>query len=314
MASCESVPYDPWRWQRTELCGIVCAGAIAGTVVEASLFPLDCLKTRLQAGCTWGSLRQVGCLAFVRSLYSGVGVTVFSAAPGSALFFAVYESSRARLINSPSVSMSGAYASAISGGFATCTQVALLAPSEICKQRLQARQYATLTEALKSLRLRQVCSGFRATATRDVSFSMLQYPIYEDVKGRIVERRDAPLSPPECALCGAFASSVAAAVTTPLDVCKTRMMLKSRDGPQSGIVTHFRAVVARRGVRGLFTGLVPRCLWSGSGGLIFLGSYEQAKAIMFGPAGFAVKPLAEAHHTRETHRTRGHNLLEQNLH
>merc|ERR1719323_1117915 len=36
-------------------------------------------------------------------------------------------------------------------------------------------------------------------------------------------------------------------------------------------------IYAKEGWLGLFAGVLPRTLWMGLGGLIFLGSYEQAK-------------------------------------
>src|ERR1700709_756151 len=61
------------------------AGALAGTTVDLSLFPLDTLKTRLQSSS--GFLASGG----FAGIYRGVGSAIIGSAPGAALFFSPYE-------------------------------------------------------------------------------------------------------------------------------------------------------------------------------------------------------------------------------
>lgn len=85
-----------------------------------------------------------------------------------------------------------------------------------------------------------------------------------------------PLRAPEAAICGSIAGGVAAALTTPLDVLKTRVMLDMRD-PSSqfpSLLTRFRQIYTNEGPRALFAGVVPRTLWISAGGAVFLGVYE----------------------------------------
>ena len=62
------------------------SGAAAGTAVDVSLFPLDTLKTRLQA--PQGFVSAGG----FRGIYSGLGPALVGSAPGAALFFLTYDS------------------------------------------------------------------------------------------------------------------------------------------------------------------------------------------------------------------------------
>lgn len=86
---------------------------------------------------------------------------------------------------------------------------------------------------------------------------------------------------PDAALCGSLAGAVAAAVTTPLDVAKTRIMLSESDSSvalkqdNSILGTLFR-VYRNEGSTALFKGTTPRVLWIGFGGAVFLGVYEFA--------------------------------------
>jgi solute carrier family 25 S-adenosylmethionine transporter 26 len=61
------------------------AGGMAGTSVDVALFPIDTLKTRLQAPV--GFIKAGG----FRGIYNGIGAAAAGSAPGAALFFSTYE-------------------------------------------------------------------------------------------------------------------------------------------------------------------------------------------------------------------------------
>ncbi|MGH8336149.1 MAG: MC/SLC25 family protein, partial [Gammaproteobacteria bacterium] len=61
------------------------AGGVAGTAVDVALFPIDTLKTRLQAPV--GFIKAGG----FRGIYQGLGAAAAGSAPGAALFFSTYE-------------------------------------------------------------------------------------------------------------------------------------------------------------------------------------------------------------------------------
>lgn len=65
--------------------------------------------------------------------------------------------------------------------------------------------------------------------TLQIPFTSLQFPLYELLKlqlSRKLHRK--PLYAHEAAICGSIAGGTAAAITTPLDVLKTRVMLDLR--------------------------------------------------------------------------------------
>ena len=76
-----------------------------------------------------------------------------------------------------------------------------------------------------------------------------------------------------------FSGAIAAAVTTPLDVVKTRLMLKvDKHGREyKGLVSTFRRIVAEEGAATLLSGIVPRVFWISIGGAFFLGGYQAAE-------------------------------------
>jgi solute carrier family 25 (mitochondrial S-adenosylmethionine transporter), member 26 len=90
----------------------------------------------------------------------------------------------------------------------------------------------------------------------------------------------------------AVSGALAAVVTTPTDVVKTRMMLEAGEKDrQSGhrrkqggfeIAKH---VFNERGIRGLFRGGLLRAAWTAVGSGLYLGTYEVAKLWLKGGKG-----------------------------
>ena len=83
-------------------------------------------------------------------------------------------------------------------------------------------------------------------------------------------------------MCGSIASGIGAAITTPLDVAKTRIMLAkagSDMAEKESLQFAMRFVYQENGVKGLFAGLTPRILWMSIGGALFFGVYEKIKIL-----------------------------------
>ena len=89
--------------------------------------------------------------------------------------------------------------------------------------------FSVLRLVLRTQGWRGLYQGFGITTIREIPFTSLQFPLYEFLKRQLsirVARK--PLYAHEAALCGCIAGGVAAALTTPLDVLKTRVMLDLR--------------------------------------------------------------------------------------
>eukprot|EP01043_Picozoa_sp_COSAG02_P033560 COSAG02_NODE_2296_length_9197_cov_11.568587_5_plen_157_part_00 len=63
------------------------------------------------------------------------------------------------------------------------------------------------------------------TVMREIPFSAIQFPLYEGAKRKWGEWQGRPVNTLQASLCGSVCGGFAAAVTTPLDVTKTRLML-----------------------------------------------------------------------------------------
>ncbi|KAJ1627785.1 solute carrier family 25, member 26, isoform CRA_c [Pavlovales sp. CCMP2436] len=209
---------------RREFTTSLLAGGVAGTTVDVVLFPLDTLKTRLQSA--EGFWKSGG----FRGVYRGISAAAAGSAPGAALFFGTYTLANAELQQmspdtpKPVVHM----AAATMGEVAACT---VRVPTEIVKQRMQTGQYASVTIAVRDILSNGgamgLFRGYSSTLAREIPFALIQFPLYEHLKLRYSRAVGRPPKPYESAAAGSAAGAIAAAITTPLDVAKTRIMLSS---------------------------------------------------------------------------------------
>ena len=250
------------------------AGGLAGTTVDLTLYPLDTLKTRLQSAA--GFARSGG----FTGIYRGVGSAIVGSAPSAALFFVTYDTIKRGLSPHAAASMVAACA----GELAAC---AVRVPTEVVKQRAQALQHPSSLSALRHILAqrhahgalhvaRELYRGAGVTALRELPFTAIQFPLWEALK----RCRGDAVSALDSALLGSVAGAVAAALTTPLDVVKTRMMLAREQQPMGAVV---RAIWREGpGPAAFFAGVGPRVTWIGVGGAIFLGSYQWASNTLGG--------------------------------
>jgi len=252
------------------------AGGMAGTAVDLLFFPIDTVKTRLQS--SQGFLRAGG----FKGIYKGVGSVVVGSAPGAAAFFCTYDTLKQTL---PVQGPMNHLVSASIGEVAACL---IRVPTEVIKTRVQTSTYGALaSSSFSAARLvwrnegmTGFYRGFGSTIMREIPFTSLQFPLYEFLKYKLSQALDRkPLYAHEAAVCGSIAGGVAAALTTPLDVLKTRVMLDLRDPSKHtmpSLTTRLKQIYAEEGVGALFSGVVPRTLWISAGGAVFLGVYEWA--------------------------------------
>ncbi|KAH9841662.1 S-adenosylmethionine transporter [Rhodofomes roseus] len=255
------------------------AGGLAGTSVDLLFFPIDTIKTRLQS--SQGFVRAGG----FNGIYKGVGSVVVGSAPGAAVFFCTYDTLKRTLPLAENLAPVTHMLSASAGEVAACL---IRVPTEVIKTRMQTSTYGSLAGSsfaaarlvLSQEGLRGFYRGYATTVMREIPFTSIQFPLYELLKLRLSQalgRR--PLHAYEAAVCGSIAGGVAAALTTPLDVLKTRVMLDMRDTAKQSmpsIPARLKQIYVSEGLRALFSGVVPRTLWISAGGAVFLGVYEWA--------------------------------------
>jgi solute carrier family 25 (mitochondrial S-adenosylmethionine transporter), member 26 len=196
------------------------------------------------------------------------------------LFFATYETMKTTLRpffqqnNNENPALLHMTASSM-GEVAACL---VRVPVEVVKARMQTVATATLRDTVSDLiQTRSLYRGFGITLFREIPFCCIQFPLYEYLKHTYAQV-DGVDHPARAALCGSFAGAVAAAITTPLDVLKTRRMLGA---DQHGVpYKNVLDVWQRCSSADLWRGIQPRVFWISLGGYIFFGAYETSRSLL----------------------------------
>ena len=254
----------------------VLAGGCASAAVDVIIFPLDSIKTRLQAP------QGFNAAGGYRGLFTGVLAAGLGAVPGGAIFFGAYEYSRSAL--QPQFAERPAWElDAMSASCAATASCYVRTPAIVVQQRMQVGQFHSMVEAVRGIAAEggwhAFYSGLTVSIAREIPFAFIQFPIYEALKRLWARGSEDSLSPTRVALCGSVAGAVAAAATTPLDLLKTRQMLGGPSG-LSGLIAEARSIVTADGVSGLFSGVGPRVGWMAVGGYIFFGVYELCISVL----------------------------------
>jgi solute carrier family 25 S-adenosylmethionine transporter 26 len=205
---------------------------------------------------------------------------------------------------------------------------AILTPAEVIKQNAQMVNANSPTNATLQTLARfksnplALWRGYTALAGRNLPFTAMQFPMFEKLKLQIKEYRDQRglttgtiyESGSITALSAGSAGAVAAVITTPIDVIKTRIMLSAMDdhgqksssshGKTDGLVnavgkpveaikkaarkTNGRKsswkvgsdIVAEKGFKGLWRGGALRGIWTFIGSGLYLGAYESGRVYL----------------------------------
>lgn len=285
------------------------AGGCCGLAVDTFLFPIDTCKTRLQSEN--GFWKAGG----FRGIYNGILPVIAASVPIAATFFCVYYTANIcfpPIINflipntfvyiendgwSPATESTAwiflirFLLNSLSASLGEMCAGLIRVPIEIVKQKRQVGkvQYRTVDILLHAYRSEGLVNGlyrgYGVTIMRDIPFSMIQYPLWELLNAIIVPywSRNLELFVKSCD--GSIAGAVASAVTTPLDVAKTRIQLADLDqnpdcNQNRNPIRILRSIYRQKGIPGIFSGFVPRVMWTTIGGFIWFGTYSFVKYLL----------------------------------
>ncbi|KAF7845277.1 mitoferrin-like [Senna tora] len=275
------------------------AGSIAGSIEHMAMFPVDTLKTRMQARTGFDPVHPTGVRRALGSilklegpsvLYRGIAAMGLGAGPAHAVYFSVYEICKERFSGGVPAGNSAAHAGA--GVCATVASDAVMTPMDVVKQRLQLKRspYKGVWDCVRRVVREEGVGAFyasyRTTVVMNAPFTAVHFAAYEAAKRGLTE-----VSSPESAVderllvhatAGAAAGAMAAAVTTPLDVVKTQLQCQGVCGcdkfARSSIGHVIGRVIRKEGYKGLIRGYMPRMLFHAPAAAICWSTYEASKS------------------------------------
>lgn len=273
------------------------AGSIAGSVEHMAMFPVDTLKTRMQAITSptktaaitlRQSLGSIMKLEGVGGLYRGIAAMGLGAGPAHAVYFSVYESCK-KVLSEGNPNSSVAHAA--SGVCATVASDAVLTPMDVVKQRLQLKgsPYKGVCDCVKRVAAEEGFGAFYAsywtTVVMNAPFTAVHFATYEAAKRALMLEGGGGGEGEENlvvhATAGAAAGALAAGVTTPLDVVKTQLQCQGVCGcdrlSSRSIMDVVGMIRKKDGYGGLMRGWVPRMLFHAPAAAICWSTYESLK-------------------------------------
>jgi len=272
------------------------AGAAAGIGEHCLMFPVDCVKTRMQAlACDKPKLqsrsiwRNLWFIMRTEGLFrpmQGVQAMALGAGPAHAMYFGCYEMLKSKLTplaRSSTVPEFVVHFGA--GAAATVLHDAIMTPAEVVKQRMQmccSPHRTTLSCAASVYRTEGLAAFYRSYPTMlamNIPFQCVHFAVYEAMQDWINPGRE--YRPLRHAVSGAAAGAVASAVTMPLDVCKTllntqeaNVLARLNASKVVGLWSAGVTVNRLAGFTGFYKGLWPRVLYQMPSTAIAWTTYE----------------------------------------
>ncbi|XP_073239737.1 mitoferrin-2-like [Porites lutea] len=260
------------------------AGALAGVMEHCVMYPVDCVKTRMQSlrphpNAIYRNMHHAFKSMVTRegllTPFRGINVVALGAGPAHALYFSTYEATK-KFINGNQTTYNP-LSHGIAGVCATVFHDGAMNPIEVVKQRMQVygSPYRSVLHCVRTVvRDEGVRAFYRSYTTQlsmNIPFQTLHFTVYEFTRETMNPTRG--YDPKTHVVAGATAGAVAAALTTPLDVAKTLLNTQERGAvaivgkPEghavyvSGMLTAFRSIYRLRGFSGYFQGLRARVLY-----------------------------------------------------
>lgn len=278
---------------------------------------------------TLDGLRKIARNEGFLTLWRGLSPTLMMGIPGNVIYFAGYDWLRTDERSPIRRVIPNGYVPFVSGAVARIAAATAISPIEMFRTRLQATpgtgagHFKATLEGLHQMTQAtgygSLWRGLTLTMWRDVPFSGLYWWGYEEVKKYIIETRKKArehilphnlASSPHSAthevegntfldsfVAGSVSGALAALVTTPFDVGKTRQQVYRHMGDEvpstiAGSVTKgslqpeqlplpkfLLHIFREEGTAGLFRGWVARCLKVAPACAIMISTYEVGKKL-----------------------------------
>lgn len=265
------------------------AGAFAGVMEHCVMYPLDTVKTRMQSLST--SQKYRGIINVLQIMvkeegisrpYRGIGAAILGAGPAHAIYFSLYEFVKYHM-TSMGINNNVAYSSA--GCLATVFHDGIMTPMDVVKQRIQMHNSQCtgilncFVTIYKTEGIRAFYRSYSTQLVMNIPFQVTNFVVYEFVVS--VWNPSRHYNPKAHMIAGAMAGAASAAITTPLDVCKTLLNTQEGVNQMSGILNAMKTVYKLGGAHGFVKGLTARVLFQMPSAAICWSTYEFCKYMLF---------------------------------
>jgi solute carrier family 25 iron transporter 28/37 len=270
------------------------AGAAAGTAEHCGMFPIDTVKTHIQAirpgaivPTPIAATKEIIARSGVRGLFRGITAMAAGSAPAHALHFAVYEAAKQQLVGE--LEGHHPFRVGLAGFMATVVSDGVLAPMDAVKQRMQlhATPYKGMVDCINTVfskgGIRAFYAGYTTTLVMNGPYHAVYFAGYESLL-KLVRRDTTSYDPLAHCLAGGGAGMLAAGVTNPFDVAKTRLQTQGEVGTGThkyrGMVNTVATIWKEEGVSGFSRGIVPRMVFHSMSAAICWSVYEYMKRML----------------------------------
>lgn len=286
---------DPFEWETrnssTPFVQHALAGSCAGVMEHMSMYPLDTVKTHMQASpvrlgmceAAGAVVRTQGALGLMRGC-SAIGVGCVPAHVG---FFGTYEFAREKLVGEHGEQQPMRMAAC--GAAATIVHDTILTPHDVVKQRLQLGRHLGPLECASFMWRHEGFRGFYrslpVTLAMNIPFmgalvvcndSLQRFFAVSRGSSAEAELRHAPWY----FFCAGISGAIAGALTTPFDVVKTQLQTQTGKHPSEGSLRMLRRVILHSSWSGMMTGVGPRVLIAAPSAAVSWGTYETVSTVL----------------------------------
>ncbi|CCF56747.1 hypothetical protein KAFR_0B04500 [Kazachstania africana CBS 2517] len=265
---------------------------------------LACKRNTLQFNSTLEAFKKISRVEGTSTLWRGISLNLLMAIPSNVVYFTGYEYLRDM---SPLATNYSNLNPLICGAFARTLAATSVAPLELLKTRFQSiprssksrNAWLLFKELMRDTAVemkaqgpyKALFKGLEITLWRDVPFSAVYWGSYEFCKktlwSKTQKAKKNSIHFANSFLTGCISGTIAAFITHPFDVGKTRWQISllsntgSRNRPQKSrnMFKFLNMIRQNEGIAALYTGLLPRVIKIAPSCAIMISSYELCKRL-----------------------------------
>jgi len=256
------------------LPGKVIDGGIAGVTGVVASFPLDSVKTRVQASKKPLNFYNTGATILknegIRVLYKGIESNLAGIILEKAIKLCVNDMIRNHYNVDNLTGMKAIWYGALAGSTAGFCQSVITTPMELSKIKGQMKAktgesynfISDLSKKVKTEGIKSIYRGWTATLARDIPWSFIYFPMYALLRDLGLKE----LGFPGNFAAGWLSGGIASVVCTPMDVIKTRLQKprgQNKTKINLGYLECTKEIYKNEGMATFFKGSGPRFICVG---------------------------------------------------